>query len=77
MTDNTWNGYSEDELRELTEISERYKNCLDGGKTERECASLVIREAERAGYRELGEYIKKGAQLRPGDRIYAVCMNKT
>ena len=77
MTDNTWNGYSEDELRELHEISERYKNCLDGGKTERECASLVIREAERAGYRELGEYIKKGAQLRPGDRIYAVCMNKT
>ena len=77
MTDNTWNRYSEDELRELTEISERYKHCLDEGKTERECASLVIREAERAGYRELGEYIKKGAQLRPGDRIYAVCMNKT
>ena len=77
MTDYTWNGYSEDELRELSEISERYKHCLDEGKTERECASLVIREAERAGYRELGEYIKKGAQLRPGDRIYAVCMNKT
>lgn len=77
MTDNTWNGYSEDELRELSEISERYKHCLDEGKTERECASLVIREAEKAGYRELGEFIKKGAQLRPGDRIYAVCMNKT
>ena len=77
MTENIWNGYSEEELRELDEISERYKRCLDEGKTERECASLVIREAEKAGYRPLEEYIAGEKRPAAGDKIYAVCMNKT
>lgn len=77
MTESLWNGYSESELSELEQTAERYKRCLDEGKTERECSSLVIREAQKAGYRDLEEYIRNGSPLKPGDRVYAVCMNKT
>ena len=77
MTESLWNGYSESELSELEQTAERYKRCLDEGKTERECSSLVIREAQTAGYRDLEEYIRNGSPLKPGDRVYAVCMNKT
>lgn len=35
MEKNVWNSYGEAELNELQEINEKYKICLDNGKTER------------------------------------------
>lgn len=73
---NLWTTYSEAELKELHEINERYKECLDKGKTERECVDLTIEMAKEAGYRDIKEAIAEGKPLKKGDKVYAECMNK-
>ena len=76
MKTNIWNTYSSDQLAELNEINERYKSCLNAGKTERECVELSIRMAEAAGYRSIEEVPAAGDKLKAGDKVYAVNMNK-
>ena len=75
--DNIWLSYNDDEKKELNEINERYKKCLDEGKTERECTRLVIRMAKEAGYTDLKDAIKEGRKLKQGDKVYFVQMNKS
>ncbi|MBQ8856510.1 MAG: aminopeptidase [Lachnospiraceae bacterium] len=72
-----WTTYGETALKELHEISEKYKKCLDKGKTERECVNLTVEMAEAAGYKSLEEVLKAGKALTAGDKVYAVCMGKT
>ena len=74
---NIWTTYGEAELKELNEINEKYKDCLDKGKTERECVNLTVEMAKEAGYRSLEEVLKEGKALSAGDKVYAVCMGKT
>ena len=74
---NIWTTYGEAELKELNEINEKYKDCLDKGKTERECVNLTVEMAKEAGYRSLEEVLKEGKALSAGDMVYAVCMGKT
>ena len=50
---NIWTTYNEAQLAELDAINEKYKECLDAGKTERECVELSVRMAEESGYRSL------------------------
>lgn len=76
MKKNIWSTYSSDQLAELKTINEKYKSCLNAGKTERECVQLSIRMAEAAGYRDIRSIIREGAKLQTGDKIYAVNMNK-
>ena len=76
MKTNIWNTYSSDQLAELNGINERYKSCLNVGKTERECVELSIRMAEAAGYRSIEEVLAAGDKLKAGDKVYAVNMNK-
>ena len=76
MKTNIWNTYSSDQLAELNEINERYKSCLNVGKTERECVELSIRMAEAAGYRSIEEVLAAGDKLKAGDKGYSVNMNK-
>lgn len=73
---NIWKTYNEQQLNELNEISERYKVCLNRGKTERECVELSIAMAREAGYQDLKEILKSGGKLNPGDKVYAVNMDK-
>lgn len=49
-----------------------YKAFLDGGKTERECVSLIIENARAHGYRDISEF----QQLKPGDKAYIQKMGK-
>ena len=74
---NVWTTYGETELKELHEISEKYKACLDKGKTERECVDLTVEMARAAGYKSLEEVLAEGKALNAGDKVYAVCMGKT
>ena len=74
---NIWTTYGEAELKELHEISEKYKDCLDKGKTERECVDLTVEMVKAAGYRSLEEVLAEGKALVAGDKVYAVCMGKT
>ena len=76
MKKNIWSTYNSDQLAELNEINEKYKSCLNAGKTERECVELSIRMAEAAGFRSIEEVIAAGEKLKAGDKVYAVNMNK-
>ena len=71
---NAWKTYTPEQLKELAQINDRYKVCLDEGKTERECIRLTVEEIEKHGYRNLNDI--KGS-LKTGDKVYAVCMGKS
>lgn len=73
---NIWTTYGETELKELHEICEKYKDCLDKGKTERECVDLTVEMARAAGYKSLEEVLAEGKALAAGEKVYAVCMGK-
>ena len=74
---NAWLGYSEEQLSELERINNLYKSCLDEGKTERECVKAAVRIAKEKGYRDLNDIISSGDSLKPGDKVYAICMGKS
>lgn len=76
MKQNIWTTYNDNQLKELHEINEKYKSCLNSGKTERECVELSVSMAKQAGYRDLQDVISAGESLKAGDKIYAVCMKK-
>ena len=71
---NAWKTYNASQLEELEQINNRYKTCLDTGKTERECIRLAVKEIEEKGYKDLKDV--KGS-LKAGDKVYAVCMGKS
>ena len=58
------------------EIIRRYKECLDAGKTERECVRLAVRMAEEAGYTPLENNIRDNRPLAAGDKVYATYNEK-
>jgi len=69
---NAWLKYTEAQKKEAFEVSEGYKKFISDCKTERECVSEVVRQAEAAGYKDLFS-VKK---VKPGDKLYAVNMGK-
>ena len=73
---NAWLSYDEKEEKELELVAKSYRSFLDAGKTERECVSELIRQAEAAGYISLEEKIASGEQIKAGDKIYAEGMKK-
>ena len=73
---NVWKTYTQAELKEMEDISARYKRCLDEGKTERECVEVAERLAKEAGYRCLCSYKEAGEPLKEGDKVYASFMGK-
>lgn len=77
MDKNLWLSYTEDQLTHLEQVTSDYKAYLDAGKTERECIREAVRMAKAAGYRDLNDVIAAGETLKTGDRVYAVCMEKT
>ena len=70
---NLWLTYEAGELDALEKVCGDYRAFLDAGKTERECVTEIIRQAEEKGYRNL----YTAEQLRPGDRVYAAWMEKS
>lgn len=72
-----WTTYKEEDLKELECINNRYKKCLDAGKTERECVTETIRLAREAGYQDLDELLSSGEKLTKGMRVYKSYMEKS
>ena len=75
--ENAWKKYSEEQLEELENLSDSYRKFLDKGKTERECVKEIVKQAEKAGYKDLAKLISKGKKLKSGDKVYAVNMKKS
>ena len=73
---NVWNSYSEEQLKEVEAFAREYKDFLDAGKTERECVDTLVNLIEKEGYVELNALLESGSKIKPGDKIYAVNMNK-
>ena len=76
MRENAWKKYDEKEMSEVFAFSEGYKKFISDCKTERECVSELIRQAEAAGYVSLEEKLASGEQIKAGDKIYAEGMKK-
>ena len=74
--ENVWKSYTKEQCVELEKLASDYRKFLDNGKTERECVKVTIRLAREAGYQSLEEVLQEGKQLQPGDKVYAVCMEK-
>lgn len=71
-----WENYDEVQLKEVFEFSEGYKDFLSDCKTERECVKRVVKEAKKAGYRDLNQVILNEGVLEAGDKVYVNNMDK-
>lgn len=74
--ENAWEKYTKTQLEEVDALSRAYRAFLNHGKTERECVKQIVERAKEAGYKELSELIKEGKTCKPGDKVYAVNMEK-
>ena len=70
---NLWLTYKAEDLEKLETLNENYKAFLDAGKTERECITEIVRQAEAAGYKNMDTV----DTLHPGDKVYEVWMGKS
>ena len=57
----------------LMDLINTYKTFLDRGKTERECVSVALELADKAGFRDISTY----ESLRSGDKVYVVNKDKS
>lgn len=69
---NAWEKYNEEQIKDIMDFNEGYKNFITKGKTERLCVSEAIKKAMAAGYKDLNDV----DILKPGDKIYVTNMNK-
>lgn len=74
---NAWTVYDGKQIEELEELCGNYRVFLDRGKTERECISQTIEMARKAGYVDLDIMVKEKKQLKAGDKVYRICMDKS
>lgn len=74
---NAWKTYNDSEKEQLQSLNADYIDFLSECKTERECISETVKRAKEKGYINLEEVIANNKKLKQGDKVYAVCMNKT
>ena len=74
---NTWENYTDAQIQMCDDFSKGYIDFLSECKTERECIKKIVADAEAAGYRDLEEVIKSGEEVKTGDKLYRVKMDKT
>jgi aspartyl aminopeptidase len=74
---NAWDKYKAKDLKDLGRVCEGYKAFLSKGKTERECVELTVDMVKKAGYKNIDDVLAAGKKLKKGDKVYAVCMEKT
>ena len=68
-TENAWKKYAD--KTEVFAFSEAYKEFISSCKTERECVTEMVQQAEKAGYRNIDAIIESGETLKAGDKVYA------
>ncbi|MCU6763261.1 Probable M18 family aminopeptidase 1 [uncultured Roseburia sp.] len=68
---NAWKKYSKEELAEVFAFAEKYRTFISDCKTERECVTEIVKQAEEAGFVDIKTVLKENRTLKPGDRVYA------
>ncbi|MGG5461569.1 aminopeptidase [Clostridium sp. B9] len=74
---NAWGKYEEADMKEVFSLSDRYREFMSVAKTERECVSVLVKQVEKEGFKNLDEIIKNGESVKAGDKLYSVNMDKT
>ena len=74
---NAWKDYKEKDLKDLEKLCKDYRVFLSLCKTERECTKEIVKLAKGKGYISIEDAIAAGKPLKTGDKIYAVCMDKS
>lgn len=75
MGKKAWEQYDEAQLAKLEMLAKQYRQFLDTGKTERECAREAVRQAEAAGYVNLQDVLDGKMPMQ--DKLYTIAMDKT
>ncbi len=73
---NAWKKYSEEKRKAVFAFGEDYKKFISDCKTERECVTELIAQAQAAGFEDLKEVIAQGRKIQTGDKLYAENMGK-
>ena len=76
MKENTWKKYTKEDEIKLEKLCDGYKEFLTVGKTERECVTEIIAQAEQNGFKDLNECINNNTKLNAGDKVYVNNRNK-
>ncbi|WP_426349582.1 aminopeptidase [Alloiococcus sp. CFN-8] len=73
---NAWDTYDESTIKEVFNLSHRYKEFISKCKTERECALELASIAENHGFVNISDVMKKGEKLKAGNKVYAINKDK-
>lgn len=73
---NAWLKYDEAELKKVFALGEDYKTFISNCKTERECVTEAVRQAEALGYRNMETLIKENGSVKAGDKVYMTLMGR-
>lgn len=68
--------WKHENLKEVFDFCEGYKDFLSNNKTERECVISIREEAKNHGCKDLKEIIEKNEGLKAGDKIYVTNLDK-
>ncbi len=77
MGKTAWEKYDEAEFAKCMEFCENYRQFLSACKTERECVTFAIEEAEKKGYRNFKDVLAAGEKVKAGDKLYMSDRGKT
>ena len=69
---NAWEKYDDNQIKEIMDFNELYKDFISKGKTERACVKESIKLAKEAGFKDISSF----KELKKGDKVYAVNKNK-
>ncbi|MCI6542831.1 MAG: aminopeptidase [Firmicutes bacterium] len=76
MNENVYEKYSKKRLNDAFEFCEGYKEYLSKAKSEREVIIETVKLAKENGFVDIKEYVDGNKKLKPGDKIYAINMDK-
>ena len=76
MKTNLWDDYK-DKKEEVFDFCEGYRTFLSNNKTERDCTKFAVEIAGKNGFKNMQTLLKQNKQLKAGDKVYAVNMDKS
>lgn len=76
MKTNMWQNCDEKKLNEIDLFAEDYKSFLFESKTERECIKFFSKLLSTNGFLNLSDLINQQKQLKTGDKVFVINMNK-
>lgn len=75
-TCSAWMKYDASDEERLEDLASKYRRFISECKTERECVSRAIADAEAKGYVPLEDMVAAEGTLRPGDKVWATSHGK-